>query len=564
MARLRGMEEWYRVATRTVDVALRQQGSFFTPGREIWTLENVLDLYERFVENPDESSDSFEVKFRRQLNDAPDETVQLAAELLYFYLLAPNNIRGHNKRRLVDGVLEQMDSPVAIPEDLARALVFGMANFSAATVYRPWHLTMLLEFLLSWTDASQGERQAAFDDPWVFKEWVKSIPARKASTQAHALLHLVHPDSFERSVNFGHKVRIAERFAHLLDSDETDPDRRIFEIRAQLAEEFGPDFDFYDADVRRLWDPPEDEHEEDEPIDDESDVDGLEVLAEELFLDRAYLERVELLLQDKGQVIFFGPPGTGKTYVARRLAEFFGEGSGGSSRLVQFHPSYAYEDFVEGYRPSTVNGQPGFELVKGPLWTVAREARENPNARYVLVVDEVNRANVTKVFGELYFLLEYRGEHATLQYSNEPFSLPPNLWIVCTMNTADRSIALVDAALRRRFYFVPFFPDEPPVQGLLSRWLAVRNPALLWLSDVLEEANRRLEDRSAAIGPSHFLRHDLTEEWVEIVWEHAVIPYLSEQLMDEEERLQEFDLDLLRAAVSGSTPEGHDEAPDAS
>ena len=89
----------------------------------------------------------------------------------------------------------------------------------------------------------------------------------------------------------------------------------------------------------------------------------------------------------------------------------------------------------------------------------------------MLVIDEVNRANLTKVMGELYFLLEYRGESVTLQYSGEDFSLPENLWIICTMNTADRSIALVDAALRRRFYFAPFFPDEPPVTSLLRRWL---------------------------------------------------------------------------------------------
>ncbi len=231
---------------------------------------------------------------------------------------------------------------------------------------------------------------------------------------------------------------------------------------------------------------------------------------------------------------------------------------------MQFHPSYSYEDFVEGYRPRSVNGQPGFDLVWGPLRWIANEARENPGARYVLVIDEVNRANLTKVLGELYFLLEYRGESVSLQYSDDQFSLPANLWIICTMNTADRSIALVDAALRRRFYFAPFFPDEPPVVGLLGRWLADRKPSLMWVADVVDEANRRLEDRRAAIGPSFFLREDLTEEWVALIWEHAVMPYLSEQLMDEEERIEEFDLDLLRAAVFGDEPRGDDEAPDAS
>jgi 5-methylcytosine-specific restriction enzyme B len=107
-----------------------------------------------------------------------------------------------------------------------------------------------------------------------------------------------------------------------------------------------------------------------------------------------------------------------------------------------------------------------FALVDGPLKKLASRASENPDAKYVLVIDEVNRANLTKVIGELYFLLEYRGESVSLQYSDEPFSLPENLWIICTMNTADRSIALVDAALRSSFYFAPFFPDEPPGHGL--------------------------------------------------------------------------------------------------
>lgn len=165
------------------------------------------------------------------------------------------------------------------------------------------------------------------------------------------------------------------------------------------------------------------------------------------------------------------------------------------------------------------------------------------------------------MMGELYFLLEYRGESVSLQYSGEEFSLPENLWIICTMNTADRSISLVDAALRRRFYFAPFFPDEPPVTGLLRRWLERQDHSLLWVADVVDEANNRLGDRQVAIGPSYFLREDLTEEWVEIIWEHAVLPYLSEQFFNEEERLEEFALHSLRSAVSAAGERGTDETP---
>ena len=129
----------------------------------------------------------------------------------------------------------------------------------------------------------------------------------------------------------------------------------------------------------------------------------------------------------------------------------------------------------------------------------------------MLVIDEINRGNIAKVFGELYFLLEYRDKEVQLQYSEEDrFRLPENLLIVGTMNTADRSIALIDAALRRRFYFYPFFPDRPPIEGLLRRWLEKRKPDMLWIADLVDSANsllnEELNDRHSAIGPSHFIR----------------------------------------------------------
>ena len=273
----------------------------------------------------------------------------------------------------------------------------------------------------------------------------------------------------------------------------------------------------------------------------------LQDFAADLFWNASHLEEIEKLVEDKRQVVFYGPPGTGKTYVAQKLADYFA-GEHGSTRLVQFHPSYAYEDFIEGFRP-TESG--GFSLRGGPLKRIAQRAMKTPDAKHVLVIDEINRGNLAKVFGELYFLLEYRGpEHEIrLQYSNEPFDLPENLWIIATMNTADRSIALVDAALRRRFYFVPFFPDEPPVKGLLRRWLEAKKPDLLWVADVVDEANKRLENRDLAIGPSYFMRPNLDEAWVELIWKHSIRPYVEEQLFGDSDRIKEFDFAQLRAEV---------------
>jgi MoxR-like ATPase len=289
-------------------------------------------------------------------------------------------------------------------------------------------------------------------------------------------------------------------------------------------------------------------------------TDALRDLAQRLLLDPPdYLTGVRRLLAHKRQAIFYGPPGTGKTYVARELARVIAAGETGPDddgvmQLIQFHPSYAYDDFVEGYRPR--DGR--FELVAGPLKRIAEAARHNPTATHVLVIDEINRGNIAKVFGELYFLLEYRDEAMQLQYAETPFSLPPNLWIIGTMNTADRSIALIDAALRRRFYFVPFFPDQPPIRGLLHRWLAREKPHLLWVAEVVDRANAELNDPDAAIGPSHFMRADLDEEWVELIWKHSILPYVEEHFFGQPDQLRRFELDVLRATLP--TPALDDDA----
>ena len=292
-------------------------------------------------------------------------------------------------------------------------------------------------------------------------------------------------------------------------------------------------------------------------------------LAEELFLTEPtdFLNEIKSLLDDKKQVIFQGPPGTGKTYVAQKLANHLA-GSEDRVTLVQFHPSYAYEDFVRGFRPSLKDGQPGFELKDGPLLQTAERARqdEDRDVKHFLVIDEINRGNLAKVFGELYFLLEYRDEAMTLQYQREgeeKFSLPSNLYIIGTMNTADRSIALVDLALRRRFYFVEFHPDDEPVKGVLRRWLQANHPDMEWVADVVERANDLLkDDRHAAIGPSYLMKDDLDEDMVERIWKHSVLPYIEERRFGGDEVSDDFDLEKLKGSIKagGGTEDGEDGA----
>jgi 5-methylcytosine-specific restriction enzyme B len=256
-------------------------------------------------------------------------------------------------------------------------------------------------------------------------------------------------------------------------------------------------------------------------------------LAEGLFIDLAWLQRVRDLLDERRQVVLYGPPGTGKTFLAQKLAEHLVGGE--QVRLVQFHPAYSYEDFFEGYRPEEgPGGTVGFKLRAGPLRRLANDASDHPDLAFVLIIDEINRADLAKVFGELYFLLEYRTEAVQLMYSGgeENFTLPANLYLIGTMNTADRSIALVDGAMRRRFGFVGLdMAPGSPTAALLRRWSAANDlPPVA--ADLLDELNRRLDDPEFQVGPSYFMKRVGPEAFgparLAAIWDSDILPLLAE------------------------------------
>jgi 5-methylcytosine-specific restriction protein B len=270
-------------------------------------------------------------------------------------------------------------------------------------------------------------------------------------------------------------------------------------------------------------------------------------LADRIHFDLPWLQKIVRLLQHRKQVVLYGPPGTGKTHLARELARHIADQ--GAIRLVQFHPSYAYEDFFEGFRPRGRGRTAAFELVWGPLRRLAFDAAEDPDQPYVLIIDEINRANLPKVFGELYFLLEYRDEPIDLQYSpGDRFTLPANIFVIGTMNTADRSIALVDAAMRRRFAFVELHPDHPPVQDLLARW-SHANGKDDGRVELLTKLNNAIgTDREFKIGPSYLMKADADDD-LDLVWEHSILPLLEEHYYERMSRQRvhdTFGLDAIR------------------
>jgi len=279
-----------------------------------------------------------------------------------------------------------------------------------------------------------------------------------------------------------------------------------------------------------------------------------------LYVDPSFLLEIHRQLDRARQVIFYGPPGTGKTLFAQRIAEVIAP-EDEQRLLVQFHPSTSYEDFVEGYRPRTdETGTLGYDLQDGPLRQIATAAADDPANTYVLIIDEINRANLPKVFGELLFLLEYRNESVRPLYRpDEPFTLPENLWIIGTMNTADRSIALVDAALRRRFQFIEFVPDVAgtnPISKVLSNWVEQTNQKLTVLPEIVDTVNNRLNKELGglhlAIGPSYFMRNGIDETILREIWKYQIQPLIDDVFFGEPEQQAKFSFDeVWNSVVAG-------------
>jgi 5-methylcytosine-specific restriction protein B len=243
-------------------------------------------------------------------------------------------------------------------------------------------------------------------------------------------------------------------------------------------------------------------------------------------LDAELLARWVRAIERKGQAILYGPPGTGKTFVAQHLARHLVANGTGTLELVQFHPAYAYEDFVLGIRPVTTNGSLSYEPQAGRFVAFCEEARRRAGI-CVLIIDEINRANLAQVFGELMYLMEYRDRSVPLAGGKE-FAVPGNVRIIGTMNTADRSIALMDYALRRRFAFLRLDPNY----DLLANFHADSGYPVDGLVTLLKQVNMSIGDPNYHLGISFFLRPDLALH-VEDIWRMEIEPYLEEFFFDD-------------------------------
>lgn len=273
---------------------------------------------------------------------------------------------------------------------------------------------------------------------------------------------------------------------------------------------------------------------------------SINALARKLLVPEEWLTEVVEQISQSKQVIFYGPPGTGKTFIGKEIAQHLA--SKENTEIIQFHPSFSYEDFFEGFRPvEKADSSVSLEKVDGPLKRIAKAARSNPDKKYVLIIDEINRGNLAKVFGELYFLLEYRNEEISLMYSKtEKFSLPSNLIFIGTMNTADRSIALVDSAIRRRFKFIHLDPTSEPCSQILPKWLQDNKlPAVA--GAILENLNNALAKYEFSVGPAYFMKDkNQSRKNLELTWKYSIEPLLEEYFYGEwTEKHNEFSFDKI-------------------
>ncbi len=250
-------------------------------------------------------------------------------------------------------------------------------------------------------------------------------------------------------------------------------------------------------------------------------------------------------IERKKQAIFYGPPGVGKTFLAQKFAQHLVGGGDGIVQLIQFHPAYSYEEFIQGIRPVTgEDGALSYEMKEGRFLAFCRQARGR-NGLSVLIIDEINRANLGQLFGELMIALEYREQPIQLA-SGEPFAVPRNVRVIGTMNTADRSIALVDYALRRRFAFIPLHPNFEA----LRHYHAQTGFKVDGLIKLLARLNAHIEDPHYALGVSYFLLPDLAEQLPNI-WQMEIEPYLEEYFFNQPAKVEQFRWEQVKSDALG-------------
>ncbi|MFN8162429.1 MAG: AAA family ATPase [Solirubrobacterales bacterium] len=524
----RSRENIDRVVDLWKERCLQKDGSLVFDDRRVWSLSNLQDFRERFLKGAIYGTgENFEEKLEQQLEDASPDVRWLAAELLIIhFLFAYVAIGPEAKIKII------RDSAGSAWEEephgwglISAAMHEGIGNpGSGYNIRRDLQVSYLLDFTIRWKALAADEQQAKLDDPWALRDFADQASEDVSVREMrHILLHLLRPDEFERISSGAHKQQIVDAFrSEFLDGDDSPEglDEQLLHIRKALdASDAQPDLpgseiDFYYPPLRDIWNP---------------EADGGEGASD-----------LSLLLHKK-QLVFYGPPGTSKTHRTKALAEslirraalerwgakrFFAEQDRLAANVeeniewVQLHPGYGYEEFIRGLR---LDGDRTI-YAPGLLMRLVERMGERSGddvLPVVLVLDEINRTDLSRMFGEAFSLLENRSSAAVLPGINageEPvaLSLPDDLYLIGTMNLIDQSVEQMDFALRRRFFWrLCGFERGPIIDVNRERWSTFAPRKYGWdraaedieqLADRAEELNREIAI-SNHLGAQYALGH---------------------------------------------------------
>jgi 5-methylcytosine-specific restriction enzyme B len=512
----------YKLAASWKTKCLLEGGSLLWEGEQVWTKETLEAFKACFTDRPDESGDSFEEKFKRQLAGEDANVTKLAAELVLVYFLFPSraSVSGARKRELVKEILSWETIELSnAAEGIMKPLDEGIGGVGQAyNTRRPLEIAFIAEIALRLAVLPNEERRDLLADHTNLRALFDEVEGDSKRQSRDILLHLLFPDGYERIASRSHKQLIVDTFADVLENAQSpeDIDDRIYAIRERLERLLpGKELDFYWEPLCECW-----------YVTGESD--DLEPLHG---------------LRIKKQIVFYGPPGTGKTYEARGLADrlvrqgllrkwgpnrYFSDQSVDKivkdrTRRVQFHPGYSYEDFIRGLQ--LIDGGKT-EYRPGVLLQTIEKMHDDPDdlkgVPLVVILDEMNRADLSRVLGECFSLMEDREEPVQLAGQDktpQEISFPENLFFIGTMNLIDQSLEQVDFALRRRFlWFFRGYDRQQFLDVAEHRWKRLRSQSRIsrdWeryatefetLADRAEALNTLIE-RHPSLGNQYQIGH---------------------------------------------------------
>jgi len=488
----------YQAADLFRSKCLLGDGSLLFADAAVWRPDLLDRIHKAFVATPDEGDRTFIAKFKDQVGQAGQEVVRLAAEILCVYFLFPSNVGGARKRQVVSEVLGWVGDTLPETHLISGAFAHGIGSGGQGyNTRRPFEIAFLIDLVIAWKKLPTEQQASIAADPWLFKDLVDSVEDAESKQLRHMLLHLLFPDHFERIASGNHKRRVLKSFSGLVASEPEDEDRAILAVRHELEKLFpNKRLDFYWSPLVEAW------------------YDDSEGNAEGVPLE---------ILQHKKQIVLYGPPGTGKTFRAKKLAErvirsaalsqmgparyfqsqaLVADAIQDNVHRLQLHPAYSYEDFI---RALHISNSGGTEYRAGYLPRLIQEIEKQPRTErmpHVLILDEMNRTDLSRMLGECFSLLEDRNQTIELPARDGngaamALRIPDDLYVIGTMNLIDQSIEQIDFALRRRFLWLLCpFDSEALVTAAEAKWKELQS-GLEW--DRIEPDFRKLAAAAAAL-----------------------------------------------------------------